>query len=66
MEYVFAKDEGNRGMKEKSDGELRSELLCGWSCGKKAMDSYFEVFDLAKVGIVKELNRNPVDCDECW
>ena len=30
------------------------------------MDRYFAVFDIAKVGVVKELNWNSVDCDECW
>ena len=27
---------------------------------------YFDMFDINKDGVIKKLNRDSVDCDECW
>ena len=66
MKCVFVNDKRYRGVKEESDGGLRAVLLVGWSCGLRAPDSYLDMFNVAKAGVVKKLNWNSVDCYKCW
>ena len=56
MEDVFAKDEGNRGVKEKSDGGLRVVLLVGLGCGLGATDGDLDVLDVGEAGVIQKLN----------
>ena len=66
VKCVFVKDKRYWGEKEESDGRQRVVWLVRWGCVLGAEDRNLEVFGIGDAGVVKKLNRNPVDSYERW